>query len=69
MTAFRFTDRAIELVADDKIRAAIERGEFAALPGLGRPHPIIDEPYDPHWWVRRKLSAEGLGERNSRTAD
>lgn len=64
MTAFRFTERAIELVADDKIRTAIERGEFATLPGLGQPHPIIDEPYDPHWWVRRKLIAEGLGDRN-----
>jgi len=46
-----------------------DRGEFAALPGLGRPHPIIDEPYDPHGWFRRKLAAEGLGERKSATAD
>ncbi len=56
-----FSDRALEIVADDKIRAAIEEGQFANLPGLGRPHPIFDEPYDPHWWVRRKLAREGLG--------
>ncbi|MGD9645802.1 MAG: DnaJ family domain-containing protein [Pirellulales bacterium] len=65
----KFTDRAIDLVADDKIRAAVERGEFAHLPGLGKPHPIIDEPYDPNWWVRRKLAAEDLGGRAGETAD
>jgi len=56
----RMTDRAIQLVAEDKIRAAIANGEFARLPGFGRPNPIIDEPYDPNWWVRRKLRHEGL---------
>jgi hypothetical protein len=52
--------RAIEIIADDKIRAAQAAGQFDNLPGLGRPHPIFDEEYDPHWWIRRKLAREGL---------
>lgn len=55
------SDRAIELVAEDKIAAAIRDGMFDDLPGLGKPHPVFDEPYDPHWWIRRKLAAEALG--------
>lgn len=54
------SDRAIQIVAENKIRAAIEAGEFDNLPGLGRPAPIFDEPYDPHWWIRLKLKREEL---------
>jgi len=54
------SERAIQMVADNKIRAAIEAGEFDNLPGLGKPSPLIDEPYDPLWWVRRKLRQEEL---------
>jgi hypothetical protein len=54
------TERAIQLIADNKIRAAIEAGEFDNLPGLGKPAAIFDEPYDPHWWIRRKLKRESL---------
>jgi hypothetical protein len=57
---FGMTDRAIQIIAEDKIRAAIADGDFDRLPGLGRPHPIFDEEYDPHWWIRRKLAREGL---------
>ena len=52
------TDRAIQIVAENKIRAAIEAGEFDNLPGLGKPAAICDEPYDPFWWIRRKLQRE-----------
>ncbi len=52
--------RAIQIVAEDKLRAAIDSGQFENLPGFGRPHPIFDEEYDPHWWLRRKLAREGL---------
>jgi hypothetical protein len=52
------TDRAIRIVAESKIRAAIEAGEFDNLPGFGRPAAICDEPYDPCWWIRRKLQRE-----------
>jgi hypothetical protein len=54
------SERAIGIVAENKIRAAIEAGEFDNLPGLGKPSPLIDEPYDPLWWVRRKLKDEQL---------
>jgi len=36
-----------------QIREAIERGEFDALPGAGKPLPDIDSQYDPAWWARR----------------
>jgi hypothetical protein len=54
------TDRALQIVAENKIRAAIEAGEFDNLPGFGKRSAICDEPYDPHWWIRRKLRREGL---------
>jgi hypothetical protein len=54
------SDRAIQIVAENKIKAAIEAGEFDNLPGFGKPSALIDEPYDPFWWIRRKLRAERL---------
>jgi hypothetical protein len=54
------SDRAIQIIADNKIRAAIEAGDFDNLPGFGKPLESIDEPYDPHWWVRSKLKSEEL---------
>jgi hypothetical protein len=54
------SDRAIQIIADNKIRAAIEAGDFDNLPGFGQPLARIDEPYDPNWWVRSKLKCEGL---------
>jgi hypothetical protein len=54
------SDRAIQIIADNKIRAAIEAGEFDNLPGYGKPIESIDEPYDPHWWIRKKLRCEEL---------
>ncbi len=55
-----FSDRAIQFVAENKIRAAIDAGEFDNLPGFGQPSPLIDEPYDPFWWIRSKLRDEHL---------
>jgi hypothetical protein len=54
------SDRAIQIVADNKIRTSIEAGEFDNLSGFGKPSAICDEPYDPFWWVRRKLKRERL---------
>jgi hypothetical protein len=54
------TDRVIQIVAENRIQAAIEAGEFDNLPGLGKPAAICDEPYDPCWWIRRKLKRESL---------
>jgi hypothetical protein len=56
----QLTDRAIQIIAENKIRAAIEAGEFDHLPGIGKPAAIFDEPYDPLWWIRRKLRHEQL---------
>lgn len=53
-----FTDRAIDLVAEDKLRRAYQDGLFAGLTGWGRPLPLDDEPDDPHWWLRRRLKAD-----------
>ncbi len=55
-----FSERAIGIVAENKLRAAIEADEFDNLPGFGKPSPLIDEPYDAFWWVRRKLRTEQL---------
>ena len=54
------TDRAIRIIAEQKILSAIEAGEFDNLPGFGKPAAILDEPYDPYWWIRRKLKREEL---------
>jgi DnaJ homologue, subfamily C, member 28, conserved domain len=54
------SDRALQIVAENKIRAAIEAGEFDHLPGLGKPSAICDAPYDPFWWIRRKLRREQI---------
>jgi len=54
------SERAVKIAAENKIRAAIEAGQFEHLPGLGKPSPLIDEPYDPMWWVRRKLKRENV---------
>jgi hypothetical protein len=54
------SDRAIQIVAENKILAAIKAGEFDHLPGFGKQNALIDEPYDPSWWIRRKLQREQL---------
>jgi hypothetical protein len=50
----------MRIVADNKILAALEAGEFDNLSGLGKPSPLIDAPYDPLWWIRSKLRDEQL---------
>jgi DnaJ-like protein len=57
----RFTRRAIQTVAENRIRQAIEEGQLDDLPGLGKPIPDIDEPYDELWWVKRVIRREKLG--------
>lgn len=52
---------AIARIAEQRIQAAIDAGDFDGLPGLGRPIPSIDEPYDPMWWVnawKKRLDKE-----------
>ena len=52
---------AVELIAENRIRQAMEEGKFDDLPGFGKPIPDIDEPYDPLWWVRQWMRREKLG--------
>lgn len=47
-------------VIDAIIEQAIRRGEFDDLPGTGKPLEGLDGPYDPDWWIRRKIETEKL---------
>ncbi|OKI00922.1 molecular chaperone DnaJ [Streptomyces sp. CB02923] len=49
-----------ETWTDRQIREATERGEFADLPGFGKPLPDLNKPYDDMWWVKEKMSRENL---------
>ena len=60
MSANRLARRAIEIVAENRIREAIEAGQFENLPGLGLPIEDIDEPYDPDWWIKKWIRREGM---------
>ncbi len=51
---------SFESFVDQQIREAQENGVFDDLPGAGKPLPGLDEPYDPMWWVKRKIAAENL---------
>ena len=54
------SERAMRIIADNKILSAIDAGEFENLAGFGKPSPLIDSPYDPLWWIRSKLKQEQL---------
>jgi hypothetical protein len=60
MNPSRLSRRAIELVAENRIREAIEQGQFENLSGFGQPIEDMDEPYDPDWWVKKWIRREGL---------
>lgn len=49
-----------ETWVDKQIREAEERGDFAALPGAGKPLRDANAPYDETWWLKRKMQEEGL---------
>ncbi len=51
-------ERAFRVLAENRIREAIEGGAFDHLEGSGRPLPDLDEPYDELWWLRRWLRRE-----------
>lgn len=61
MSDGQISRRTIERVAENRILQAIEEGQLDGLPGLGRPIPDIDEPYDPDWWVKSWIRREQLG--------
>ncbi len=47
-------------LAERRIREAQTAGEFANLPGFGKPIPGIDEVLDENWWVKDKLKREQI---------
>jgi hypothetical protein len=49
-----------ESTIDQQIRKAEERGDFADLPGKGKPLPGLDGPDDENWWVKRWIQREGV---------
>jgi len=51
---------AIPVIAENRIREAMERGEFEHLEGAGQPFHDLDGHYDPDWWLKRKLQREQL---------
>jgi hypothetical protein len=51
---------SFETWADKQIREAEQRGEFAELPGAGKPLAALDAPYDELWWIKGKMHREGL---------
>ncbi|UIX34963.1 MULTISPECIES: J-domain-containing protein [Streptomyces] len=52
---------SFESWVDRQIREAEARGEFAELPGVGKPlSEGPDTSYDELWWVKQKMAREGL---------
>jgi hypothetical protein len=55
------TDAERALATEVAIQQAMRRGDFANLPGAGKPLPGIgDGRHDPDWWIRRKIEREQL---------
>jgi Domain of unknown function (DUF1992) len=49
-----------ESLIDRQIREAEERGDFADLPGKGKPLPGLDGPDDENWWIKSWVRREGV---------
>jgi hypothetical protein len=51
---------AIPIIAENRIREAMERGEFEHLEGAGRPFRDLNGHDGPDWWITRMLQREWL---------
>ncbi|MBX7467178.1 DUF1992 domain-containing protein [Streptomyces sp. MAG02] len=60
MTQRKPAGMSFESWVDRQIREAEERGEFTRLAGIGEPLPDERAPYDEMWWMKRKMTQEGL---------
>ena len=49
---------AIPIVAENRIREALERDEFENLAGVSRPYRDLDGCDGPDWWITRRLRRE-----------
>jgi hypothetical protein len=45
---------------EQQILEAQAEGKFDNLLDMGRPLPLLDEPYDELWWIRQKARCEDL---------
>jgi hypothetical protein len=52
--------RKWESAVEQQIRDGIARGEFADLPGRGKPIEGLHTDHDEDWWLKAKLRAERL---------
>ncbi|WP_280236862.1 DUF1992 domain-containing protein [Nocardia cyriacigeorgica] len=60
MTERKPPDLNFESWIDKQVREATERGEFAKLPGAGKPIPGAGTGVDENWWLRDYLRREGV---------
>jgi hypothetical protein len=60
MTDRKPRSMSVESWIERRIREAEERGEFADLPGHGKPIADLARPRDDGWWLKGKMRAEGL---------
>ncbi|CAM5361053.1 MULTISPECIES: DnaJ family domain-containing protein [Streptomyces] len=65
MTERKPADVSHEDWVEHQIRQAERRGEFAELPGRGKPLPGNETEYDALWWVKAKMRREGLGQERA----
>jgi hypothetical protein len=56
------SDRTTQILAENLMRQARDDGAFDNLPGAGKPIPDLDEPYDPEWWLKKKMQEDDLSE-------
>jgi len=47
-------------IAEARITAAMERGEFDDLPGAGKPIRDLGTHHDPDWWVKQLVEREKI---------
>jgi hypothetical protein len=57
-----FSERSVQILAENLMRQARDDGKFDNLPGTGKPLADIDEPYDPDWWLKKKMKEDDLSE-------
>lgn len=50
-----------QILAEARIRSAMEDGAFENLPGAGKPIPDLDETYDEMWWLKKWMKRERIG--------
>ena len=48
---------AIPVVAENRIREAMEQGQFDHLEGEGQPLELPAD-YEPDWWIKKNLEHE-----------